>query len=291
MPETLDGLSSLFVITVALAALAAAMPLLLASLGEIVGEQAGVLNLGIEGVMLLGAFSGFIVGYGSGQPLLGYLVALFVGLLASIPMVVAVMLGLNQIVVGLSVYLGGLALTSIAFDTWLAAENPRIAPGATWAPVIPLLLAAVLWWWLSRTRSGLMLRATGLNPRGVDVVGTSVTRVRVGAVLFGGATAGLGGAYLSLQVVGSFTPAMTQGLGFLAIVVAMLARERVWVGILSALLYGVMVSLGTASQLTTVSIPSDVIEMAPFVLVIVVLAFARFRTTGSAVLGNSYIRM
>jgi simple sugar transport system permease protein len=115
--------------------------------------------------------------------------------------------------------------------------------------------------------------------------------VRVGAVLFGGGLAGLGGAYLSLQVVGSFTPAMTQGLGFLAIVVAMLARERVWVGILSALIYGVMVSIGTASQLTTVSIPSDVIEMAPFILVIVVLSFARFRTTGSAALGNSYIRM
>ena len=206
-------------------------------------------------------------------------------------MVVAVMLGLNQIVVGLSVYLGGLALTSIAFDTWLAAENPRIAAGATWAPVFPLLLSVAVWWWLSRTRSGLLLRATGLNPRGVDVVGTSVTRVRVGAVLFGGALAGLGGAYLSLQVVGSFTPAMTQGLGFLAIVVAMLARERVWVGILSALIYGVMVSIGTASQLTTVSIPSDVIEMAPFILVIVVLSFARFRTTGSAALGNSYIRM
>lgn len=289
MPEN-NIVSLPFLLVVLSAALAAAVPLMLAAVGEIVGEQSGVLNLGLEGILLVGAFVGFVAAYTSDSVIVGFGAAVIAGLIASLPMVAAVRLGLDQIVVGLAVYLGGLALTSIAFDALLAASNPRIPPGAWWVALVAIGFAIAVWQWMARTRLGLVVRATGLNPRAVDTVGGSVPKIRMLSVLFGGATAGLAGAYLSLQVVGSFTSGMTHGLGFLAIVLAMLVRERVWLGILSALIYGLLVSLGTASQLTTLSISSDVIEIVPFVLVIVVLLFARFRTASSALLGSSYTR-
>lgn len=279
-----------FALTFIAGALAAAIPLLLAALGEVVGEHSGVLNLGVEGIMLIGAFVGFSVGYTTGQSWLGFAAAALVGIVSSLPMVAAVLLGLNQIVVGLAVYLAGLGLTSLLHDAWFAAENPRLTPGFPWLMILTLLLAAAVAFWLNRTDAGLRLRAAGLNPAALDVAGGSVLRIRALTALFGGATAALGGAYLSLQVVGSFTPAMTHGLGFLAIVVAMLVRGRIWLTVLSALVYGFVVALGTASQLTTFSISNDVIAIAPFVLVIVVLLFSHFRTPGSTSLGNAYRR-
>lgn len=285
-----DLLTVQFILAVALGALAATMPLLLASIGELVGEASGVLNLGIEGVMLIGAFVGFMVTLATGQPWLGFAAAAGAGLIASLPMLLAVMLGLNQIVVGLAVYLGGLGLTSVLYEAWLANENPRIAPSASWMLGVAVALAAGTGWWLRRSDAGLRLRAVGLNPRAVDVAGISVSRVRAFAVLFGGACSGLAGAYLSIQVVGSFTPEMTHGVGFLAIIVVMLSRTRVWLAVVSSLAYGLIVAVGTALQFTGLSVSNDVIAIVPFVLIVIVLAIPRFCTPSLSSLGNVYTR-
>jgi simple sugar transport system permease protein len=279
-----------FLTAVILGALAAAMPLLLAALGEFLGERSGVLNLGIEGVMLIGAYTAFTVALSSGQLWLGYLAAVAAALVATVPMMLAVTLGLNQIVVGLAVFLAGLGITSVLHEAFLAETNPRISLSVAWLAPFALLLAFVISVWLRRSMPGLRLTVAGLNPRALDVAGYSVSRIRLGAVLFGGATAGLGGAYLSLNVVGSFTPGMTHGVGFLAIIVVMLARTRVSLVVLSSLLFGLIVSLGTASQLTTLSLPTDLIEIVPFVLVMLILSLTRFRTPAAQTLGNVYTR-
>lgn len=285
-----DILTVQFVIAVALGALAATMPLLFASIGELVGEAAGVLNLGIEGVMLLGGFAGFAVSLATGQPWLGFLAAAAIGAVASLPMLLAVTLGLNQIVVGLAVYLGGLGLTSVLYEAWLATDNPRITPTSGWMLWVGVFLTAATAWWLRRTDAGLRLRAGGFNPKALDLAGISVGRVRGLAVVFGSITAALGGAYLSIQVVGSFTPAMTHGVGFLAIILVMLSRTRVWVMAVSALLYGIIISLGTAVQFTGLSLSNDVIALIPFVLILIVLSFSRVCTPTGSALGNVYTR-
>lgn len=284
-----DALTMSILTAIVVAAFAAAVPLLLAALGEHVGESSGVLNLGIEGVMLLGGFVGFAVAFSTGVPLLGFLAAAVAGLIASIPMVVAVVLGLNQIVVGLAVYLGGLGLTSLLVEAWFPT-SPRIPPGFPWILPVTFVAAGALAWWLRRTDAGLRLRAAGLNPRALDVAGVSVMRFRVASVLFGGVLSGLGGAYLSVHVVGSFTEGMTHGLGFLAIVLVMLARGRVWFLTIAALVYGFLVSFGSASQLFAVSLPTDVVAMIPFILVILVLVVSRKSSTTSSALGAAYTR-
>lgn len=273
-----------------LGVLGATMPLLIAAVGEVVGESSGVLNLGIEGVMLIGAFVGFVVTLGTGFGWLGFAAAALAGVLSSLPMLLAVVLGLNQIVVGLAVYLAGLGLTSVFYENWLSGENPRIVPQALWMLILGIALTAVVAWWMDRTSAGLRLRAAGFNPQALDVAGHSVTRVRASAVLFGGATAGLAGAYLSVAVVGSFTPAMTHGIGFLAIVLVMISRGKVWVTALGALLLGILVSLSTAVQLVGISIPNDLVAIVPFVLIVVLLSVPRFCTPSLAALGNAYTR-
>jgi len=283
-------LSTPFLFAVLLGALAALMPLLLAGIGELIGEESGVLNLGIEGVMLLGAFTAYAVALTTGQPWLGYLAALLVAVLATLPMLAAVAAGLNQIVVGLAVFLAGLGLTSVLHDAWFAAENARVNQGFPWLVPLTIALVVALSVWLRRSDAALRLRVAGLNPSALDLAGHSVTGTRVRASLFGGVMAGLGGAYLALDVVGSFTPGMTHGVGFLAIILVMLSTGRIGRLVTGAIAYGVIVSLGTASQLTSVAIPSDVIEIIPFVLVILVLLLARNSSTVSPNLGTDFAR-
>lgn len=283
-------LSASVLLAAVLGAIAAAIPLLLATLGESVGESSGVLNLGVEGQMLLGAYVGFVVSYSSQQVWLGMLAACAVGLLSSIPMVLALVLNLNQIVVGLAVYLGGLGITSVMHELWLSDSNPRIAPGFDWIAIAAVLLVIAVQILMSRTRLGLLVQATGYNPRAAEVAGASVLRIRAFSVLFASVCSALAGAYLSVQVVGTFTPGMTHGLGFLAIIVTVLARTKIWTGALLSLAFGMIVALGTFSQLTELSVPSDVISIIPFVLVMIVLGFTRKRQLDNRVLGVNYER-
>lgn len=272
--------------------LAAGVPLMLAGIGELISQRAGVLNVGLEGMMVVGAYGGFVVVLASGSTGLGFLAGAAVGALVSLIMVMlCVRMGLNQIVVGIAIVIGAEGLTSLLHAAQFAATYPRIgrttALSIPWLSDLPvlgqglfghhpvayltILAAIVAAWVLQRTPAGLALRAVGERPEAVDAAGVSVVRTRSAAAMAAGVGGGLGGAYLAVINSGNFIPFMTGGRGFIAIVLAMLARGRpLWV-VAGAFIYGLSVSLATALQLTGVRLRSEVVFSIPFALVLVVL--------------------
>ncbi len=275
----------------------AGIPLMLTALGETISERAGVLNLGLEGMMLLGAYLGFIGTYYLHSEVPGFLLGMAGGLIgASVMMILCVWLGLDQIVVGIAITLAGEGITSVLQGAQFGSSYPRLgSPSVASIPAIdripvlgpslfsqPILVylaiafTGVLVWVFRATNVGLNLRAAGEKPEALDAAGVSVIATRSWAVLATGALAGLGGAYLSIVGAGVFTPFMTQGQGYMAIVIAMLARGKpVWV-MVGAFLFGMCLSIATALQLAGISISTDVVNMLPFVAIILsLLIFAR----------------
>jgi len=289
----------------------AGMPLLLAALGETVSERAGVLNIGLEGMMLVGGYTGFIAALYLHSSWLGLLGGALGGLVMSIIVVVfCVRLGLDQIVVGIAVLITAEGVTSVLqraqFGTTyprldavatveipLLAKIPVLGPSVFSQPLIVYMgvaLVVLLHWVLRYTSVGLDLRAAGEKPQALDSAGVSVIRTRSAAVLVTGAMGGLGGAYMAIVGAGIFVPFMTHGAGFIAIVLAMLARGRpVWV-LIGALLFGMSVSLSTALQLVGVDVPQDVVNMLPFVAVMATLILFARRAYLPAALGVPYVR-
>jgi len=289
----------------------AATPLLYAGIGEQISEKAGVLNVGIEGMMLAGAYLGFVGAFYSGSLWLGFLTGAAGGVaVAMIMALLCVRIGLNQIVIGIALTLGLEGLTALLHHFQFSRSYPRL-PAAD-ATVIPLLsdipvigpaffkhhlivyLAVALVFGMSylyrRTQLGLNLQAAGDKPAALDVAGIDVIRTRTIAVLTTGALAGLGGAYLANVGAGLFIPFITNGAGFLGIVLAMLARGRpIWV-LFGALLFGVCLSLTTAMQVAGINIPTDVIQMLPFLAVMIMLVLFGRRASLPAALGIPYER-
>ncbi|MFC5500742.1 ABC transporter permease [Lysinimonas soli] len=305
-----DLLTPAFISAFIVACIAGAVPLMLAAVGETIGEQSGVLNLGIEGMMLIGAYVGYVVALDTHSVWLGMLGGALGGAVISLVLLVLnVWLGLNQIVLGIAITLAGGGVTSVLYDQKYGATAPRVEvdrwriPGLSSIPGvgtslfsqsglfwIALALAALVAWFLSKSNWGLSIRAAGQKPSSLDAAGGSVMRTRSQAVLLGGLFSGLGGAYLALLGTSAFTPFMTNGLGYIAIVVTMLARGRIlWVGLVS-LLYGVTVAVGTVLQLTSLNIPTDIITMLPYIVVMIVLLIFARSVYISPVLGAPYTR-
>jgi simple sugar transport system permease protein len=289
----------------------AAVPLLFASLGETISEQAGVLNVGLEGYMLAGAYGGFLVAIETGSTWLALGAGTVVGLLLSLIMVVlCIRLKLDQIVIGIGIVLLAEGITSMLFDARYAASRPRLPAASEWSipvlselPVLgnsvftqhPIVYAGVALvfaahYMLRRTSVGLSLRAAGEKPAALDAAGLSVERTRTSGTLACGALGGLGGGYLAVIAAGTFTPFMTQGQGFIAIVIAMLARGTAPWTIVGALLFGVSLSVATALQLVGIQIPTDYVQLLPFVAVIVVLVLFARRSYLPAALALPYVR-
>lgn len=275
----------------------AGMPLMLTALGETISERAGVLNLGLEGMMLIGAYVGFIGAYYGHSSWLGFLLGALGGMVTcSVMIVLCVWLGLDQIVVGIAITLAGGGLTSVLQGAQFGTTYPRLgAPAEVSIPLlhkIPVLgesifrqhllvylaiaFVAVLAWVFRSTTIGLNLRAAGEKPEALDAAGISVTATRSWAVLATGALAGIGGAFLSIVGSGVFTPFLTQGQGYMAIVICMLGRGRaVWV-LAGSFLFGISLSIATALQLAGIDISTDVINLLPFIAIMVALVlFAR----------------
>jgi simple sugar transport system permease protein len=292
-------------------AVTAAVPLLLAGLGEQMSEKAGVLNIGIEGMMIAGAYFGFVAAYLTGSLWLGFLGGVIAGMaVAGIMVILCVRLGLNQIVIGIGLTLGLEGLTALLHHYQFSRTYPRLAaavptaiPGLDQIPVIgpalfkqhllvylAVLMVALLSFVYRRTHLGLNLQAAGDKPAALDVAGVDVVTTRTVAVLFTGGMAGLGGAYLANIGAGLFVPFITNGAGFLGIVLAMLARGKpLWV-LIGALLFGLCLSLTTALQVAGVNVPTDVVQMIPFLAVMLMLvAFGR-RASLPAALGVPYQR-
>lgn len=304
-------LTDAFLSSLMTGAIVAAIPMLLAGLGEQMSEKAGVLNIGVEGMMLMGAYLGFLVAFETSSIWLGFLGGIAGGMMtAAIMALLCVRLGLNQIVIGIGLTIGAEGLTALLHHFQFSRTYPRLPapvrvdiPGLTDLPVIgaslfgrhpivylALLAVVVLALLYRRTNLGMTLRAAGEKPSALDVAGGNVVNIRVVAVLFTGAMSGLGGAYLANIGAGLFLPFMTGGAGFIGIVLAMLARGRpLWV-LIGALIFGAALSLTTALQVAGSNIPTDVIQMLPFAAVMLVLVLFGRRAKLPAALGAAYER-
>jgi general nucleoside transport system permease protein len=293
------------------ATLRLAAPLLLAALGELVVERAGLIHIGIEGAMLVGAFAGFAVASATGSAPAGVSAAILAGAASgSLFAAFAVGRGADQIVVGTAVNLlalGGTALAARALWAGAPPPAPTIAPlvsgAAAELPWIgPVLLRQTPFVWaglaltalvgvaLARTRAGLRLRAVGESARSADAEGVSVGRTRIAAVVFGSALAGLAGAELSLAQSDTFSEGMTAGRGFIALAIVIFGRWRASGVLLAALFFGLTTALQFRLQARGAAIPYPVSLMLPYLVTLAVLAFASGRGRAPGDLGRAYRR-
>jgi simple sugar transport system permease protein len=304
-------ISDAFLTSLVLGALTAGLPLMLAGLGEQISEKAGVLNIGIEGMMLVGAYAGFLAAYQTGSIWLGFAAGMAGGgAAAGLMALFCVRLGLNQIVVGIALTLGAEGLTALLHHFAFAQTYPRLPaadtlpiPGLAALPIIgpalfdrppivylALLLVPLVSFVFRRTHLGLALQAAGDKPAALDAAGVDVVLIRSAAVLATGALAGLGGAVMAEISAGIFVPFMTNGAGFIGIVLAMLARGRpAWV-LAGSLLFGACLSITTALQVVGVDIPTDVIQMLPYAAVLATLVLFGRRASLPPALGLHYVR-
>jgi ABC-type uncharacterized transport system permease subunit len=293
------------------AAVRLAIPLLLAALGELIVERAGVINIGTEGMMLCGAFAGFAVGAATGSPWLGVLgaagAAALVGALFGI---FVVLRRADQIVVGTAINLLALGATGLAARALYAGAiptGPSFSPVALpWLAQLPVIgpalfhqnalaylaltAAALLAFWLARTRPGLRLRAVGESARSADVEGVDVVRVRLGAILVGSALAGVAGAALSLAQSNTFTEGMTAGRGFIALTIVIFGRWRAGGVVGAALFFGAATAVAHRLQARGTDLPYQVSLMLPYVLTLLVLALATGRSRSPGDIGKAYSR-
>jgi simple sugar transport system permease protein len=293
------------------ATLRLAAPLLLAALGELVVQRAGVINIGIEGTMLTGAFAGFAISAATGSPLAGVGGAVLAG--AGVGVLFgsfAVLRRVDQIVVGMAVNLLALGATGLGARA-LYAGAPPPAPtvpelavsGLAGIPLLgpalfaqtpfvhgALLVTLAVGFFLSRTAPGLRLRAVGESARAADTEGVSVQGTRFAAVVFGSALAGLAGAALSLAQSDTFTEGMTAGRGFIALAIVIFGRWRASGALLAALFFGAATALQFRLQARGAAIPYPVFLMLPYVVTLAVLAFATGRASAPGDLGRAYQR-
>jgi simple sugar transport system permease protein len=268
--------------------------------------------------MLVGAYCGYLGAHYGHSVWVGYLTGILGGMTGALIMaVLCVWLGLDQIVVGIAITLASEGITSVLYQNQFAETQPRL--GAAPSNPIPLLdqipilgkplngqaplfsqplivylglaFAAVLAWIFRSTNIGLNLRAAGEKPEALDAAGVSVVATRTYAVLSTGALAGLGGAYLSIVGAGGFQPFLTQGQGFIAIVIAMLARGRPLGVVVASFFFGITISLGTALQAAGVTdIPDNLIHALPFVAIILALILFARRSYLPPALALPYVR-
>ncbi|HEY1365010.1 MAG TPA: ABC transporter permease [Xanthobacteraceae bacterium] len=285
-----------------LAVLAASTPLLLAAAGELVVERAGVLNLGVEGMMIMGAACGFAGAWLTGSTLVGALCGLVAGAaLAAIFAALTLGLAVNQVATGLALTILGVGLSGLIGASFVGQRitaAPRLfVPGLSELPFVgrilfgqdgfvyaSLALLAGIWWFLYRTRAGLVLRAIGDNHGSAHALGYPVLRIRAGAALFGGACAGVAGAYLPLAYTPFFIPGMTAGRGWIALALVVFASWLPRRLVLGAYLFGAVSILQLHAQGAGFGIPSQLMSSLPYLATILVLvAISRGRAgTGSA---------
>jgi simple sugar transport system permease protein len=300
-----------FLVSLLFGAVTAGLPLMLAGLGEQISEKAGVLNIGLEGMMLVGAYTGFVATYRTGSFGLGLLAGGAGGMAAAlIVLFLCIRKGLNQIVIGIAITVGAEGLTSLLHFVEFSRSYPRLPAAPILAlPLlrdIPILgkglfshnalvylgviLVAVLTWLYRSTYLGLSLEAAGNKPAALDAAGVDVVRTRSLAVLSTGFLAGVGGAYMANVGAGLFVPFITGGAGVIGIVLAMLARGRpLWV-LIGAALFGASLAMTTALQVAGIDIPTDVVQMLPFVVVMLVLVIFARNSMLPPALGSPYVR-
>ena len=288
-------LTSAFLITWLATSIRLAGPVLLAALGETFAERSGILNLGIEGTILLGALASFLTSIYFGMPWLSLLAAMLIGIFASIFLAwMYVTVCASQVVTGLvfnvlaiglaaTVYRRALGHTALPESIGMFApvhiarlsDLPLVGPilfGQTILLYLTLLLVACAQFVLFRTRFGLSLRAAGENPRAADSAGISVNRMRYIGTLISGASAGLAGAYLVLAQVGLFRESIVSGQGFIALGIVIFGRWNPWKAALAALVFGACDALQLSLQLLGTNLPPQLLLALPYVITILAIS-------------------
>ena len=282
-----------------LSVIAASTPLLLAASGELVVERAGVLNLGAEGMMIMGAACGFAGAYMSGSTLVGALCGILAGAgMAAIFGILTLGLAVNQVATGLALTILGVGLSGLIgagfVGTKIVPAPPLYLPYLTDIPFIgrilfgedafvyfSVALVIAIWLFLYRSRPGLVLRAVGDNHASAHALGYPVLRIRMLAVLFGGACAGLGGAFLPLAYTPFFIPGMTAGRGWIALALVVFSSWRPGRLVIGAYLFGAVSILQLHTQAFGLGIPSQLMSALPYLATVIVLVLIS-RTRGTA---------
>jgi len=299
-----------FIVDIIAATLRIATPLIFATLGELFCERAGILNLGIEGTMFFGAFSGFAAASLTGSLWIGVLTALVGGMLAGWLMsLFSVRLGVNQHVSGLGITLLMTALSLFGFRVIFGESRvlPSITPFKQLSifPNSPILgeifsqyaltyiaiaLIPIVWWVVFRTNFGLNLRSVGDNPEATDAAGINVYRLRTIALVIGSALMGVGGAFLSVAQLGSFTFGIVAGRGWVCIALIIFANWNPVRVLWGALLFGSVQALQSRLQLTGIKLPYELFLALPYIVTIIALTLAGRNASYPAALLKPYKR-
>jgi simple sugar transport system permease protein len=297
---------------VLLSVILAATPLLLAAIGELVSERAGVLNLGVEGMMLVGAVAAFAAAAATNSPYLGILAGAAAGLLmAGLFALLAVWLVTNQVATGLALTLFGIGVSGLAGESFVGLPGVRLAPvpipALSGIPIVgpvlfnqnPLFYVSVaatagVSLFLFRSRAGLRLRAVGDRPEAAHALGLHVLRIRTAAVLFGGLMAGLAGAQLTLVYTTQWIENMTAGRGWIALALVVFASWRPLRVAVGAYLFGAVTIAQFHAQALGVAVPSQLLSALPYLATVVVLVLIarnrRFTTVNTpAALGTPFV--
>lgn len=284
-------------------------PLMLSGMGELVLERAGMINIGIEGVMLCGAFGGFYAGWAWQSPLLGALVGALCGVLCMLIFAgMALVARAEQIVTGMALNLVAAGITGTAYaalsdsNSGQSLDSPRLTavlPSLENVPVLgPILfsqslitwaaalLIPLIWYYFERSERGLELRAVGENPAAAEACGIQINAARLKACIASGALAGLAGAFLTVSQTGSFAPNCTGGRGFLALAAVVLGRHGTLGTAAACALFGAAFYLRGA--ISPAIAPSELAEVLPYALALAVLCFKYKSRSGPAALGKSW---
>ncbi len=274
-------------------------PILLAALGELVVEKSGVLNLGVEGMMLIGAVSGFAVTHATGSPWLGVIAAAFFATLSSLMFgFLTLSLTSNQVATGLALTIFGISISSLVGESFVGLTVPifgAMFPAALsqdpilrivfgYSPIVyfSLIMTVAVWWFLTRSRAGLILRAVGENDHSAHSIGYSVIGVRYAAVAFGGAMAGVAGCFYSMVLTPMWAEQLTAGRGWIALALVVFSVWRPGRLFAGAYLFGLVMTLELQSKAAGFSlVPPEFMAALPYLATIVVLALISLRGIGS----------
>jgi ABC-type uncharacterized transport system permease subunit len=302
-----------FLISLLAGTLRLSTPIILAGLGEVYAERSGVLNLGVEGIMLMGAFASFWGAYETGNVWLGLLIGMAMGALMGLIMALfTVALGLDQVISGMGIYFLGVGLSSFLYRVAFGIRTtPPTVEGLKTIPIpflsdIPILgpvlfehdilmyisviLVPILGFILKRTWVGLQIRSVGENPEAADTVGVNVNLVRTICVVVGGILAALGGAHISVAHLKIFADNMTVGRGFIAVAIVYFGKWRPFMTFVGALVFGGAYALQLLIQASGAHIPHQILLMLPYALTILILAFVARDARGPAALTRPFKR-
>lgn len=308
----MSGLSYISLEGVLSAMIRMAAPLLLASLGGLFTARAGIVNLALEGIMLVGAFTGFAGAYLSNSLAIGFISAMLGGLLMSLILgYLSINARANQTVTGVGINITALGLTSYLFKIYFTGQGltkgpsfDRLAiPILSKIPVLgpalfdqnllvylAFIMVPVVWYFLYRTPMGLIIRATGEHPRAVDTLGGNVTKVRYFCIVVLGCLAGLGGACLTIGQTGTFAENITAGKGYIALATIIFGRFTPFGSLGAATLFGFSEGLQLRLQIAGALIPHQFLTMTPYVLTMIALTIFENKSKAPVAMGKPYKR-